>query len=216
MLSGSWARYAPLSGLLFVALVVASIFVGGETPDTNDPTVKVVAEWVKNEDEFKISAILGALAGVPLIWFLGSLRSTLRRGEGDSGRLSAIAFGGGLILIAGAGVDSSLQFAIAESVGEVPPNVTQTLSVLYDNFFLIFPMGLCPLFLATGLVILRSRVLPVWLGWTAFFIGVLALAGPIGFAAFLLGLIWILVASIVMFQQAEPTQPAAQTALPTT
>ena len=213
MISGSWARYAPLSGVLFVALVVASILVGGETPEAKDATAKVVEEWSKNDGEFIASAILGALAGVPLLWFLGSLRSTLRAGEGGSGRLSAVAFGGGLVLIAGAGVDSSLQFAIADTVGEVPPNVTQTLSTLYSEFFLIFPMGLCPLFLATGLVILRSRVLPVWLGWTAFIIGVLALAGPVGFVAFLLGLIWILVASIVMFRQAEPAAPApAQTA----
>ena len=217
MLSGSWARYAPLSGVLFVALVVASIIIGGETPETDDATARVVAEWARDDTEEIWSAVLGALAAVPFIWFLGSLRSTLRAGEGGTGRLSTIAFGGGLIIAAGAGVNASLQFAIAQSVGEVPANVTQTLSVLYSEFFLIFPIGFAPLFLATALVILRTRVLPGWLGWFALVLGVLSLAGPVGFIAFLVGMIWILAASIIMFQQGEAAPPAAgQTALPTT
>jgi hypothetical protein len=217
MVSGSWARYAPLAGLLFVALVVASIIIGGETPETDDPTVKVVAEWARDDSEQIASAIISALAAIPFLWFLGSLRSTLRAGEGGTGRLSAIAYGAGIVVVAGAAIDASLQFAVADSVGEVPPNVTQTLSVLYSDFFLIFPVGFVPLFIASALVILRTRVLPVWLGWTALVLGILGLAGPVGFFAFLVGLLWIAAASIIMFQQGNAAPPApGQTALPTT
>lgn len=217
MISGSWARYAPLAGLLFVALVVASIIISGETPATDDPTAKVVAEWAKNDGEQIAAAFIGALAAIPFLWFLGSLRSTLRAAEGATGRLSTIAFGGGLIVVAGAAINATLQFAIADSVGEVPPNVTQTLSVLYSDFFLIFPVGFVPLFLATALVILRTRVLPAWLGWTALVLGILGLAGPVGLLAFLLGLVWIAAASIIMFQRGDAAPPAAgQAALPTT
>jgi hypothetical protein len=217
MLSGSWARYAPLAGLLFVALVVASIIVGGETPETDDATAKVVAEWARDDSEQIASALISALAAIPFLWFLGSLRSTLRAGEGGTGRLSAIAYGAGIVVVAGAAIDASLQFAVADSVGEVPPNVTQTLSVLYSDFFLIFPVGFVPLFIASALVILRTRVLPAWLGWTALVLGILGLAGPVGFFAFLVGLLWIAAASIVMFQQGNAAPPApGQTALPTT
>jgi hypothetical protein len=41
-------------------------------------------------------------------------------------------------------------------------------------------------------------VLPRWLGWAAIVIGVLSLAGPIGFAGFLLCLVWLIVAAILM------------------
>src|SRR5687767_996482 len=98
MLSGSWARYAPLAGLLFIALVIAAIIFEGETPATDDPTAQVVADWAKNDDEYKIGAALSALAIVPFLWFLGSLRSTLRAGEGATGRLSSIAFAGGIVI----------------------------------------------------------------------------------------------------------------------
>jgi hypothetical protein len=65
----------------------------------------------------KPATYVGALSGVALLWFLGSLRSTLRAGEGGTGRLSSIAFAGGIVLVAGAAVDASLAWAVAESTG---------------------------------------------------------------------------------------------------
>ena len=42
MVSGSWARYAPLSGLLFAVLLVVAIIVGGfDSVDSNDSVQKV-------------------------------------------------------------------------------------------------------------------------------------------------------------------------------
>lgn len=211
MVSGSWARYAPLSGLLAVALVVASILITGfDDVASDDSTQQVVDFWADNDGRQVAGAFLGALSLVPLLWFLGSLRSTLRTAEGGTGRLSAIAYAGGIVLVAAAAVDSSLQFAVAESVGDVPPEVTQSLSVLYGDFFLGFPVGLGTLLLASSLVILRTRVMPAWLGWVAFVLGIVSLT-PIGFFAFLAVLAWIAVVSVVLFQQ-QPAPPAPSTA----
>jgi hypothetical protein len=174
MLSGSWARYAPLAGIAFVALLVASFIVSGSSPDTNDSTLKVVAEWKKNDSEQMAGAILSALATVPFLWFLGSLRSALRVAEGGTGRLSATAFAGGIVLVSFALADASFQFAVADSVGEVPPLVTQSLSVLYSDFFMGFPVGVGVFGIATGLVLLRTRLLPAWLGWLIFVLGVIS------------------------------------------
>lgn len=209
MLSGSWARYAPLSGLLAVALVVVSIVVTGfDDVATDDSTQEVIDFWTDNDGQQIAGATLGALSLVPLLWFLGSLRSALRTAEGGTGRLSAIAYAGGVVLVAGAAVDSSLQFAVAESVGDVPPGVTQTLSVLYGDFFLVFPVGLGTLLLATSIVSLRTKVLPAWLGWAAFALGILSLT-PIGFFAFIVVLAWIAVVSVVLFRQQSTPAPTA-------
>jgi hypothetical protein len=61
-------------------------------------------------------------------------------------------------------------------------------------------------------------VLPVWLGWVAVVIGI-ACVTPVGFFALLVGLLWTLVASILLFlregapadagPRVEPTAPAA-------
>jgi hypothetical protein len=209
MLSGSWERYAPLSGLLFVALVVVSIIVtGGDSVDSDDSTQKVVEFWTSNDSEQIAGALLGALALVPFLWFLGSLRKVLRTAEGGTGRLSAVAFAGGIVLAAGAAADASIQFAAADSADKVPPGVTQALSVLYSDFFLVFPVGVAPLMLATALVILRTRVLPVWLGWVALVVGIVAVT-PAGFFAFLVVLVWVAVVSVLLFQREPRPTPTA-------
>ena len=207
MISGSWARYAPLSGLLAVAILVVSIIVAGfDSVDSNDSVVKVVNFWKDNDTEQSVGAILSAIAMVPLLWFLGSLRSAFRAAEGETGRLSAIAFAGGIVLVGFGLVDSALQFAVAESVGDIPPVATQTLSALYNNFFFGFPVGIGTLLLASSLVILRTRVLPAWLGWVTLVLGILNLT-PIGFFAFPVVLVWIAVVSVLLFQRQAPAAP---------
>jgi hypothetical protein len=126
--------------------------------------------------------------------------------EGGTGRLSAIAFGGGLVLVTCGAVDSALQFAVADSVGDVPPLVTQSLSVLYNDFFLGFPVGVGVWMLASALVVLRTSVLPAWLGWFALIIGIVSLT-PVGFVGFFGVLVWVAIVSVLLFQQETP--PAA-------
>jgi hypothetical protein len=117
------------------------------------------------------------------------------------------------VLVGFALVDGALQFAAADSVGDVPAEVTQSLSVLYNDFFLGFPIGFGTLMLATGLVLLRTRVLPMWLGWFALVLGIAAFLGPVGFFAFLVFLIWAVITSVMLYQRGEPvaTPPPAPT-----
>jgi hypothetical protein len=192
--------------LVFVVLVVVSIIVSGfDSVSTDDSTVKVIEFWRDNDGQQIAAALISALAMVPFLWFLGVLRSTLRVAEGGTGRLAATAYAGGIVLVGFALVDSALQFATADSVGDVPPNVTQTLSVLYSDFFLGFPVGFGTLMLASALVLLRTRVMPRWLGWFALVLGIAAFLGPIGFGAFLVFLVWVAVVSVLLYQRRDAT-----------
>ena len=211
MRSGSWARYAPLSGLLFVLLVVVSIIVSGfDSIETDDTTQKVVDFWSDNDGQQIAAALIGAAAMVPLLWFLGVLRSTLRLAEGGTGRLAGTAYAGGIVLVGFALVDNALQFATADTVGDVPPGVTQTLSVLYSDFFLGFPVGFGTLMLATALILLRTNVFPSWLAWFTLVLGIAAFLGPIGFIAFLVFLVWVVIVSVLIYQRGDrpPAAPA--------
>jgi hypothetical protein len=213
MVSGSWARYAPLSGVLAVALAVVSIIVTGfDDVAADDSVVTVVEFWRDNDSQQIAGAIISALALVPLLWFLGSLRSALRAAEGETGRLSAIAFAGGIVLVAGGAVDASMQFAVADTADELPPVATQTLSALYSDFFLIFPVGLATFLLASALAILRTGALPSWVGWVALVLGVVALT-PISFFVFFLILVWIAIVSVMLFQR-QPRPPVQPTLSP--
>jgi hypothetical protein len=69
------------------------------------------------------------------------------------------------------------------------------------------------MFLAVGLLILRTRVLGVWLGWVSLAIALLLAIIPIGWAGVVWAFpLWTLVTSIVLFRRgsaaAAPTAPA--------
>jgi hypothetical protein len=81
-------RFAPLTGLAFVLLVVIAVIVGGETPSADDSLVKVVAYWKDNQDQAIVSAIIAGISTVFLLWFAGVWRATLAAYEGAPARLA--------------------------------------------------------------------------------------------------------------------------------
>jgi hypothetical protein len=194
-------RLAPLTGLLFLALVIASSIIGGEGPDADDSTQTVLDFWADDDTQIA-SALLAGLAAVPLVWFGGSIRDHMRAAAPASERLATLLFGGFVMVAVGVTAFSGFQLAAADTIGDVPPEVTQTLSVLYSDFFLPFAAGVLILFLAVGTAILRYRILPTWLGWGAFLI-------VIGFIVFfpvggILAAIWIATVSILLYQGWTP------------
>jgi hypothetical protein len=193
-------RLAPLTGVLFVALLVLSFVISGEGPAADDSTEEVIDYWTDNDSANQWASALGSLGAAFLVWFAGTLRATLHRGEGDPGRLAATAFGGFLALAIGITAFAGFSFAAADTVGDVPPEVTQTLSVLNSDYFWILAMGNLVAFAATAVAILRYGAMPRWLGYLAALIAVVSVT-PAGFFAFLAGGIWIVIASVLLYQQ---------------
>jgi hypothetical protein len=88
------------------------------------------------------------------------------------------------------------------------------LNAIDGDFFLPFTTGLAALLLATSLVAVRTRVLPPWLGWVGIVLFVVFFT-PVGFFAFGLSGIWVIVASALLYLRGEspavaprPTGPA--------
>jgi hypothetical protein len=204
-------RYAPLTGVVFVVLVVLAVVIGGETPDNSDSQREIVKFWKDNDSAQIWSSAIGAWATVFFVWFAATLRSVLRRFEEGPSRLSAICFGGGLIGAAGLFSGLSFSFAAADSVDDVPPVVTQTLTILNNEFFFPIAGGFGLFFLAAGILTVTRRALPVWLGWLAIVIGIACIT-PAGFFALLAGAIWVVIAGILLFLAEAP--PAAGPAAP--
>lgn len=68
--------------------------------------------------------------------------------------------------------------------------------------FIPFVTGLGIMLVATGLATLRyGGVLPRWLGWAGVIVGIAIFIPFIGFVAFGLSGIWVLAASIVLYQR---------------
>ena len=67
-----------------------------------------------------------------------------------------------------------------------------------------------------GFIILRTRILPVWLAWVSFVLGVVALAGPLGFFSLPAMGVWILIVAFLMWrrEQTLPVESVSEGALP--
>jgi hypothetical protein len=199
-------RLAPLTGAVFVVLVVVAFAVGGETPDNDDSTAEIVAFWREDDAQQVVTAYLIGIAALLLVWFGGSLRRTISRAEGGDGRLAAIAFAGSVIASVGILLFGSLTFAAATLADEVPPEVIHTISALNNVLFFPLTGGAALMLLASGLAFIYTAALPRWLGWTSVVIGVVILT-PLGFFGLLAWLVWVAVVSILLYPRGADVAP---------
>ena len=211
MVNSRWERLAPLTGVAFVVLLLLGLLVAPESPDFMAPSQEI-ADYYGDEAStiINIDAIL-LTAGVLLLWFFGSLRTALRRGEVGDGRLSALALAGGTAATALylASMAADLAAALrADEDGRIDPQVAQT---LFDLMSLLLggavPIALAVALAATALAALRTRVLPAWLGWASAVIAVGLAIAPISFFVLLLFPVWVLVVSVLLYRQAEERPP---------
>src|SRR3954452_17310893 len=91
-------RWAPLSGAVFVVLVVVGFIVGGNSPDTDAPNAKIAAYLAKDSNQTKniVAFFILMVAMLALLGFYGSLRARLTRAEGQSGGAAAVTLGAGV------------------------------------------------------------------------------------------------------------------------
>jgi hypothetical protein len=205
---GNWERLAPLTGLIFVALVVVVFATGGSTPGDHDSALKVQTYYSKHHDKHMALAFIMAIAIPFLLFFMSSLRTDLRR-AGGTGQLANAAFAGGTLAAAGFGILATIHLALADAGANAKTiGVAQALNVLDNNDFIPAAAGLGVLVLASGLSAVRHGGLPKWLGWVGIVIGVLTFT-PAGFFAFLASGIWIIIVSVLLTLARRSARPVA-------
>jgi hypothetical protein len=210
------SRLAPLTGVVFVVLLVVAIVTGGETPESSASPAKVIAYYSTHRSEVETSAILFALAFLFLVLFAGALRSYLRRTPAAEG-LSALVLAGGVLMAAGALLGTGIEYGLAHQLQHLGPQTAQALSFLSEELFLPIIGGAFILAISSGLAILRGAQLPRWLGWVVIVLGIAAIVPPASFPALLGFAIWTLVVSILMYRRtgtdmSSPTADAPQAA----
>ncbi len=203
----TWERLAPLTGLVFVAIVVAVFATGGSTPGDHDTAQQVQAFYGQHHDKQMTLAFIMAISIPFLLFFVSILRYELRR-AGGTGQLANAAFAGGVLAAAGFGILAFVHLALADAGDSVKTiGTTQALNVLDNNDFLPMAAGMGVLVLAAGLSAIRHGGLPKWLGWVGVVIGVAAFT-PAGFFAFLLSGIWVVIVSILLTLGRQSAAPA--------
>jgi hypothetical protein len=209
----SKAWLLPVTGIVFVALAIIGFLVGGNPPDATHSPAKIAQYYIDHKGGVEAGVLILALALVLLVFFGSYLRTVLDRGEGESGLLSRVAFAGIIIFAAGAAIDGTILFAIAEAVKDIDPTQVQTLQALWDNDFIPFAVGVNLFVVASGLSIVLHKSLPAWLGWIALVLGVIGLT-PLGFISFLGAGAWILIVSVLLLVEGRPTAATAAVSPP--
>ena len=204
---GRGARWAPLVGVGAFALWVVGIALDPGVPDL---FVDSGAKWLTfvsdNPGGINVSRLLLLLGDFLFILFLGTLRTRLSAFEAAPRHWTAIAFGGGLVTAAMLIGTSTPVLAASATADALEPSAAQALGVLEFAFFIGAGIAGASLLAATGMIAIRTAVLPTWLGWASLVLALLMLTiiGPIGFIAIVIGLpLWVLVVSILLWRRSD-------------
>jgi hypothetical protein len=209
----SWL--APLTGILFVAVAIVAFAVGGEPKEADEGAQAVADFYVDNKDSVQFGAALQTLAAALLVFFAGHLRKVIHAAEGEGHSGSLLVFGGALIMAIGIAIDGTLFFAASEAADSdnVDPQVVQTIQALWDNDFFPMALGAFVFLLSLGASIVRTGVVPKWLGWVAIALGVVAIS-PAGFVSFLGAAILVVIISVILIMRARSAGGPGGTSAP--
>ncbi len=201
---------APLTGVVFIVLIIVGFIVTGEPPDANDPVQDIVDFYVDEKNSIEAGVFILALGTVFFIFFANYLRTVFRETS-----LSATILVGAAIFAVGGGIDGTILIATAEAADDIEPASVQTLQALWDNDFVPFAIGITVFLVSVGLSILRTAVLPKWLGWIVLVLALVSVT-PAGFIAFPGTGLLVLVLSIWLTLRARraAAPPAAPPAAP--
>jgi hypothetical protein len=207
-----WARWTPLTGVLFVVLVIAGgPVLAGSTPGARASSASVIAFYSAHRGRERAAAIVLALSFVAFLFFAGTLRARLRRRPGAEG-LAALVLAAASVLVVGQSANEGVTYALTEAPGRLSPAAAQVLNLLQNDLVLTSAIGFLAFGLTAGLAIVRAADLPAWLGVSVAVIGILFVVPPIEFAGFILLLVWVLTASVILLRRDAPA-PAAPPAL---
>jgi hypothetical protein len=162
-----------------------------------------------------IGAYLVLLGLLAFIGFVSYLYSVLRRADRDGGFLPTVVLASGLVATAVKLASAAPGFAILYRARDgLSPQLATALFDMNNAAFALDWALSAVMLAATAGVVLRTGVLPRWLGRSALAIAPLLLASvPLfttdGPPIFLLALLWIIAASVALIRRLDPPTAAA-------
>lgn len=214
-----WDRWGPLTGVLSVACSFVGVILVLSQPQDKDSDAKIVAYFAKHSHQ--VQGVVGFfvfLAGILLLLaFLAALRERLLAAEGQSGRLSALAFGAGVASVPLWGVSMLLANAAGLAANEtsrfhIDPN---TFRLLGDTAYFAWVAAVTVssvVVWGTSAVALQTGLLPRWYARLGIIAGLIQLFGFF-FFPFFVWWAWIILTSVLLVtRRSTTTATAAQPA----
>ena len=221
--SRAWERYAWAAGIVFVVALLAEGGISAGLPiNQDDSAAKIARQLQDHRHTVLVAAYLSVVYAVAFVIYLAKLHDLLRRVSRPQGTLPSLVLIGGVLLVALHGVsDIGIYGLLGGKIATYAAHNDQGLSyTLYLLTFALDSVGdvFGSVFLiATGLLLIRSRVLPHWLAWIAItagtflFVQGFGLGGVIGtyglvldLIGFLLFLLFVLLSSASLLRDRGP------------
>ena len=194
-------RLLTISGLVFVALVAASIFILPNAPDGHASASKAVAYFHAHKTATGVAAhliVLAIFVGLFFFWYFRNLIVSTSATK----HLATVGFAGAVVFAVSGGVAAASYYTLGDVIGHVGPSTIQTLNVLQADFADgVGEAGVAVFLVASSIAIIKGEGrLPNWVGWLGIVLGIASVL-VIGLGVPALGL-WLLVACIVMLVRA--------------
>ena len=203
-------RWSGVAAIVFVVLILISVFVSGQPPAADDSVEKIRTFLADHRSALLIANLLG-LIGIPLVLWFGVVLREVLRGDRTANALGTASLAGLLVTaplaIVGGGLTSGAVYVdgVADKLGD------DSVRILYESQTLLFAAtsaGLVLFSLTAGLAIHRTKALPAYTMWLAFLVtvgNILAMFSTVAPGASVLGLpgvlsfaLFVLVTGITM------------------
>jgi len=207
--------WGPIAGIVFVVLFVVgfSLF---DLPSGDDSAQEITSFYNDSGDRAQliIASYLMMLAGVFFLWFLASLRNRLLAAEGEPARLTVIAFASGVVFVAMLMVAAAAFMTVAADItfGDEKFVSVEGARLLPELGYPILLIGgmfaAIAMIDAASILIVRTGVLPKWIGYFGF-VAAVALLFSVFFVPIILLVLWVLFVSIALLRTRDAVPVAA-------
>ena len=205
----SLQRWLGITGLIFVVLVVVSVFMVPSIPNSNASSAKLTAFYDSGHQAvLHIDGIVTVVAVVVGVFWFWYFRDWLIATNPTSRRLATVSFGGALLFAAGGALAAGIYTTLGDA-SNTHPAVTTLQSLNYIQADLnngLTGAGVAIFLAALVVIVVRYRVLPAWLGWPwLLFVLASVVFGFVGMAGLAL---WLIATNIVIIRRAGIAEPA--------
>lgn len=213
-----WERAAGIGGILFLVVVLVSAFLPGEPPSTSDSAREIARWFLDKGDEIRYAGFLGVIATIPLVWWGASLFRMMERANGNA-RLGVIAVVGLAVGAVAGCVGGVMSAAAAIDAAILGPGGVRIFFLLSVNLNAVIGVGSALVAGSLAATVLRTGVLPRWLGWLGALVAGLSVLATgvtastrdavfvLSFVGMLSFLVLVLAVSILMLQGRTLDEP---------
>jgi hypothetical protein len=200
--SDGLARWGALGGIAYVVLfIIGTIFLFSGAPDGDASPARVIAYYSDSghRDRINVGWILSGLGVFFFLWFLGALRRTVRRQEGEDGYLASLTMIGGVVYatlaLAALAINQGIRTMSDDTFQHtVYPGLIHAANDASYVLHATGGAGASVMIIAASVAAMRAAAIPKWAGWLGVLAGILALASIAFFPQAAIA-IWILIAS---------------------